>query len=74
MSTENTVVSKPTKGQTFKKNFGYSKTMLRNMRKNGLATVEEYRALRKERRKIKMKAIRAHQDKIRAGKKEKKKK
>ncbi len=53
---------KPSKGAEFKKTFGHSKTMKRNMRKAGIVTiglpgcVKEYRALRKERRQTATKA------------------
>lgn len=40
-----------TKGTKFKQQFGFSKTMKRNMKKRGVATVEEYRRLRAQDRK-----------------------
>jgi hypothetical protein len=50
---------KPSKGSLFKKAFGYSKTMKRNIRKNqlstvpgGLSAVEQYRELRAKKAKI----------------------
>jgi len=50
---------KPSKGSQFKKAFGYSKTMKRNIRKNqltsipgGLSAVEQYRELRGRKAKV----------------------
>lgn len=66
MSTEKVGLSK---GEQFKKDFGMSRTMHRNMKKSGVASIEEYRTLRKERRKKAKIADNAKRDKIKATKK-----
>lgn len=40
-----------TNGEKFKQQFGYSKSMKRNMKRNNVQTVEEYRKLRASKRK-----------------------
>lgn len=54
MSTEEEVpvVPKKSKGQIFKEKHGYSKTMKRNMKKAGVTSIEDYRKIRKERKKV----------------------
>lgn len=44
------VEKKVSKGQLFKAQHGYSKTMKRNMHKHGVTTVEEYKVVRKKRK------------------------
>ena len=69
MSTEESVVSKPSKEKLFKQKTGYSKTMKRNMRKNNCSTVEEYRVVRKARRLKEAVVVRSKRDAARAGRK-----
>jgi hypothetical protein len=59
------------KGKLFKEKFGYSKTMKRLLKKHGVSSVEEYKGIRKARKKVEAKGRRDHRDKIRAGKKSK---
>ncbi len=74
MNTEE-VVSKPSKGELFKKKHGYSKTMRKNMKKHDLDphvysdSLNEYRGIRKKRRKERKLTMKAKKDKIRAGRK-----
>ena len=67
MNTEETVVL--TKGELFKKKHGYSRTMAKNMKKHDTFGVDEYRKLRKEKRKQHKKVLAAKKDKVLAGKK-----
>lgn len=50
-SQEKPVVKKKSNGQIFKEKFGYSKTMKRLMRKHKVNTLEEYKAIRRARKK-----------------------
>lgn len=76
--TEGECRSYRTSGQRFKDLYGYSKTMKKNMRKHGLNpqvfsdSVNEYRDIRKKRKKEQAKETKAKHDRARAGKKEKK--
>lgn len=45
------VVKKKSNGQLFKEKFGYSKTMKRLMRKHKVNTLEEYKKIRRARKK-----------------------
>jgi hypothetical protein len=47
----NSEENKPSNGQLFKEKVGYSKTMKRNMAKHGVETPEDYRKIRKARKK-----------------------
>lgn len=51
MNSEEIVVPEKSNGQLFKEKVGYSKTMKRLMTKHGVDTPDEYRAIRKARRK-----------------------
>lgn len=80
-ATENTVnetetqeaVPQKSKGQLFKEKNGYSLTMYRNMRKQGITSIEEYRLLYKKRRSEAAKIKRAKHAKALAGRKAAKK-
>lgn len=49
---------KPTKGEIFKKEHGYSKTMKRNMRKSGTSTPKEYAVSVRKPRKLAERKVR----------------
>lgn len=54
MNSEETTEAKApekSKGQLFKEKVGYSKTMKRLMTKHGVTSLEEYRAIRKRKKK-----------------------
>lgn len=50
-SQEQPLVKKKSNGQLFKEKFGYSKTMRRLMTKHKVSSVEEYRKIRRARKK-----------------------
>lgn len=62
-------MEKLTKGEIFKKENGMSRTMAQNIKNNNVGGVEEYRLLRKEKRKKQQSVIKAKKDKVRAGRK-----
>lgn len=66
MSTETVVLSK---GDKFFKEHGYSRTMQKNINKSGVFGVDEYRKLRKDRKKKAKLAASAKKDRIKAAKK-----
>lgn len=65
----NEKVPKKSKGQLFKEKVGYSKTMKRLMTKHGVQTPEEYKKIRKERKKAQRKIVAAKHAKAKAGRK-----
>lgn len=63
--------TKPTKGELFKKKHGITKTMKRNMQKYDLVDPDDYRTLRKKRRKTEREAAKTRHIKSKAGRKAK---
>lgn len=62
---------KKTRGELFIEKNGYTLTMKKNIKKSGVSSVEEYRVIRKERKKQQAKLRKARKDKIRANKRAK---
>lgn len=62
---------KQTKGEICLEKNGYTLTMKKNIKKSGVSSVEEYRVVRKERKKNQAKLRKAKKDRVRANKRAK---
>lgn len=62
---------KKTKGERCIEKNGYTLTMKKNIKKSGVSSVEEYRVVRKERKKQQAKLKKAKRDRVRANKRAK---
>jgi hypothetical protein len=60
------VTPKKSNGQLFKEKFGYSKTMKSLIKKNNVSTIEEYKEIRKARKKKENKMARDHRALVQA--------